>query len=152
MEIACHAPSTKIDSHRARYFPLGLPTLAAQDHVVRRVSSVSRFTRSSKLSNRTSPSSKRSIRGIRLQKPLRKSHATGYFNWRNGSPREHRSKTDRLEPACQKPTSDAESWAPFSPITSELPTTHSETYRDASNTPTLASLNYLSDLVRPRGM
>jgi hypothetical protein len=36
----------------------------------------------------------------------RKSHATGYFNWRNGIPREHRSKTDRLEPAaCQKPTS-----------------------------------------------
>src|ERR1700686_1274115 len=76
----------KIDSHRARYFPLGLPTLAAPDHVVRRVSSVSRFTRSSKLSNRTSHFSKRSIRGIRLHRLLRKSHAAGYFNWRKWHP------------------------------------------------------------------
>jgi hypothetical protein len=87
-------------------FPLGLPTLAAQDHVVRRVNSVSRFTRSSKLSNRTSPFGKRSIRGIRLHTLLRKSHATDFFNWQNGIPRERRSETDRLEPAaCQKPVS-----------------------------------------------
>jgi hypothetical protein len=32
-EIACHAPGTKIDSHRARYFPLGLPILSAGGHV-----------------------------------------------------------------------------------------------------------------------
>jgi hypothetical protein len=105
-EIACHASGTEIDSHRARYFPLGLPTLGAGGHVVRRVNSVSRFTRSSRLSNRTSPSSKRSIRGIRLHRLLRKSRAIDYSNWRNGVPREHRSKTDGSEhAACQKPTS-----------------------------------------------
>jgi hypothetical protein len=95
-EIACHAPGTKIDPHRARYFPLWLPTLGATDLVARRVNSISRFTRSSKLSNRASPCSKRSIRGIRLPRLLRKSRATDYFNWRNGIPREHRSKFDRL--------------------------------------------------------
>ena len=50
-KTACHAPGTKIDRHRARHFPLGLPTPGAGDHVVRRVNSVSRCTRSSKLSN-----------------------------------------------------------------------------------------------------
>jgi hypothetical protein len=72
----------------ARYFPLGLSPLGARDHVVRRVNSVSRFTRSSKRSNRTSPCSKRSIHGTRLHKLLLKSRATDYFNWRNGMPRE----------------------------------------------------------------
>jgi len=86
--------------------PSGYPTLGAGDHVVRRVNSVSRFTRSSKLSNRTSPCSKRSIRGIRLHRLLRKSRATDYSNWRSGMPREHRSMTDLLEHgACQRPTS-----------------------------------------------
>src|SRR5882762_11117744 len=99
-EIAGHAPGTKIDLHRARYFPLGLPTLGEGDHVVRRVNSVSPFTRSSKLSNRTSPCNKRSIRGIRLHRLWRKSRATDYFSWRNGMPREHRSKTDRSEHAA----------------------------------------------------
>jgi len=59
------------------------------------VSSVLRFTRSSKLSNLTSRCTKRFIRGIRLHRLSRKSLATDYFNWRNGMPREHRSKTDR---------------------------------------------------------
>jgi hypothetical protein len=99
--LAGHAPGTKIYLHRARYFPLGLPTLDARDHVVRRVNSVSRFTRSSRLSNRTSPCSKRSIRGIRLHKLLRKSRATDHFNWRDGVPREHRSKTDGSEHAAR---------------------------------------------------
>jgi hypothetical protein len=94
-EIACHAHGTKIDPHRARYFPLGLPILGVGDRVVRRVNSVLHFTRSSKLSNRTSPCSKPSIRGIRLHKLWQKSRASDYFNWRNGIPREHRSKTDR---------------------------------------------------------
>jgi hypothetical protein len=58
----------KLTPHRARYFPLGLPTLGVGDPVVPRVNSVSRSTRSSKLSNRKSPCSKRSIRGIRLHK------------------------------------------------------------------------------------
>ena len=71
--------------------PSRLPTLGARGRVVRRVNSVSRFTRSRKPSNRTSPCSKRSIRGIRLHRLLRKSHATDYCNWRNGMPREHRS-------------------------------------------------------------
>jgi hypothetical protein len=65
-----------------------LPTLGVGDLVVRRVNSVSRFTRSSKRSNRTSPCSKRSIHGTRLHKLLLKSRATDYFNWRNGMPRE----------------------------------------------------------------
>src|SRR5215469_5178996 len=104
-EITGHVTSTKIDSHRSRYFPLGLPTLGARDHVVRRVNSVLRFTRSSKLSNRNSRFSKRFIRGIRLQKLLRKTRAPDYINWRHGVPREHRSKVDRLgRAACQKPT------------------------------------------------
>ena len=94
-EIVCHAPGTKIDPHRARYFTLGLPILGVGDRVVRRVNSVLHFTRSSKLSNRTSPCSKLSIRGIRLHKLWQKSRASDYFNWRNGIPREHRSKTDR---------------------------------------------------------
>ena len=55
----------KNDPHRLQYFPLGLPALSPGDHLVRRVNSVSRFIRSSKLSNRTSPWCKRSIRGIR---------------------------------------------------------------------------------------
>jgi len=76
----------KIDSHRARYFPLGLPTLGARGHIVRRVNLVSRFTRSSRPSNRTSPSSKRFIRGIRLHRLLQKSRAIDYSNWRNGVP------------------------------------------------------------------
>src|SRR5271165_5402518 len=95
-EIACNAPGTKIDSHRARYFPLGLPVLGAGGHVVRRVNSVSRFTRSSRPSNRNSPCSKRSIHGIRLHRLLRKSPANDYLNWRNGVPREDPSKTDGL--------------------------------------------------------
>src|SRR5215831_21124684 len=82
-EIACHAPGTKNDTRWARYFPLGLPTLGATDHVVRHVNSVSRFTTSSKPSNRNSPWSKRSIPGIRLHRPLRKSRAADYFNWRS---------------------------------------------------------------------
>ena len=44
------------------------------------VNSVSRFTRSSKLSKRISPCSKRSLRGTKLHKPSRKSRATDYFN------------------------------------------------------------------------
>jgi hypothetical protein len=79
--------------------PFRLLILGGGDHVVRRVNSVSRFTRSSKLSNRTSPCGKRSIRGIRLHKPGRKSHVSDCFNWQNGAPREHRSKTD--PPASQ---------------------------------------------------
>jgi hypothetical protein len=79
----------KIDSHRARYFPLGLPTLGARGHIVRRVNLVSRFTRSSRPSNRTSPSSKRFIRGIRLHRLLQKSRAIDYSNWRNGVPTKH---------------------------------------------------------------
>jgi hypothetical protein len=53
-KLLVNASGTEIDSHRARYFPLGLPTLGAGGHIVRRVNSVSRFTRSSRLSNRTS--------------------------------------------------------------------------------------------------
>jgi Transposase DDE domain len=93
-KIAYHAPGTKIDPHWARYFPLGLPTLGVRDHVVRRVNSVSRFTRSRKLSNRTSPYCKRFIRGMKLHMPWRKSRATDHFNWHNSVPREHRFKTD----------------------------------------------------------
>jgi len=120
-KIAYHVPGTEIDPHRVRYFLLGLPTLGAEDHVVRRVNSVSRFTRSRKLSNRSSPCGKRSIRGIRLHVLWRKSRATDHFNCRNGVPREHCFKTDRSEcAACQKPTSMA-SWALSSPVTSELP-------------------------------
>src|SRR5258705_1430301 len=70
---AIAAPGTEIDPHRARYFPLWLPTFDAKDHVVRRVNSVSHFTRSSKLSNRTSPCGKRSVRGIRLHRLEEKS-------------------------------------------------------------------------------
>jgi hypothetical protein len=66
-EMDSHSPDTKIDPHWARDFPLGLHTLGSWDHVVRHVNSVSRFTRSRKLSNRTSPCGKRSIRGIRLR-------------------------------------------------------------------------------------
>jgi len=44
------------------------------------VNSVSRFTRSSKLSKRISPCCKRSLRGTKLHKPSRKSRATDYFN------------------------------------------------------------------------
>ena len=87
----------KIDPHRARYFPLGIPTRGARDHVARHVNSVSRFTRSSKLSNRTSPCSKRSVRGIRLHKLLRKGRASDYFKWQNGIPAEHRFRTARSE-------------------------------------------------------
>src|SRR5579871_2553635 len=93
-KIAYHAPGTKIDPHWARYFPLGLPTLGVRDHVVRRVNSVSRFTRSRKLSNRTSPYCKRFIRGMKLHMPWRKSRATDHFNWHNSVPREHHFKTD----------------------------------------------------------
>jgi hypothetical protein len=103
-EIACHTPGAKIDSHRARYFPLRLRTLRARDHIVSRVSSLSRCTRSSTLSNRTSACSEPSIRGIRLHRLLRKSReattAIGEMaclvNIAPGRP----------EPAiCQKPTS-----------------------------------------------
>ena len=92
---SCHTPGTKISPHRARYFPLGLPTLGAADQVLRPVNSVSRFTRSSKLSNRTSPLKKHCIRGIRLHKLWQRSRASDYSNWRNGMPCEHRSKADR---------------------------------------------------------
>jgi hypothetical protein len=76
--------------------PLGVAqrTLGGGDHLVRPVNSVSRFTRSSKLSNLTSPCNKLSIRGIRLHELWRKSCATGPFNWRNGVRLEHRSGTD----------------------------------------------------------
>src|ERR1700747_1353187 len=50
-EIACHPPPKKIDPHRARYFPLGLPTLGVEDHVVRPVNSVSRFAKSPGINN-----------------------------------------------------------------------------------------------------
>ena len=86
-------------SYRMRW-QIELVTLGAGDHVVLRVNSVSRFTRSSKLSSRTSPCSKRSIRGIRLHKLLRKSRATDYFNWRNGVPGEHRSKDRPIGTCC----------------------------------------------------
>ena len=82
-----------------------LLTLGAKDHVVRRVNSVSHFTRTSKLSNRTSPCSKRSIRGIRLHGLLRKNRnrPLQLAKWHA---REHRFKTDRSERAAyQKPTS-----------------------------------------------
>ncbi len=49
------------------------------------MNSVSLFTRSSKLSNRTSPCDKPYIRGIRLPRLSRKSRASDYFNWRNDS-------------------------------------------------------------------
>ncbi len=104
-----------------------LVTLGAGDHVVLRVNSVSRFTRSSKISNRNSPCSKRSIRGIRLHKLLRKSRATDYFNWRNGVPREHRSK-DRPIGTCYPSEAGlyAESWAPSTPVTVAVGTTMCE--------------------------
>jgi hypothetical protein len=49
------------------------------------VNSVSRFTKSRKLSNLTFHYNKRSIRGIRLRKLSRKSHASDHFNWRNAT-------------------------------------------------------------------
>jgi hypothetical protein len=101
--------------------PSGYRTLGAGGHVVRRLNSVSRFTRSSGRSNPISPSSKRSIRGIRLHRRLRKSRAIDYSNWRNGVPRERGSDTDRSEHAgCQKPTS-MPNRGPSSSQTSELP-------------------------------
>jgi hypothetical protein len=60
--------------------PSGCSLSAPWDHAVRRVNSASRFTRSSKLSNRIFPCSKRSLRGTKLHKPSRKSRATDYFN------------------------------------------------------------------------
>jgi hypothetical protein len=84
MKLSHVRGSLQIDPHRARYFPLGLLTPGAGDHVVRRVNLVLRFTRSSRLLNRTSPCRKHSIPRIRLQKLLWKTHATDYFNWRNG--------------------------------------------------------------------
>jgi len=78
---------------------------SAEDHIVRPVNSVSRCTRSSKLSNLTFPCNERSIRGIRLHKLLRKSRVNDRSNWRNGLACEHRFKTERSQrPACQKPT------------------------------------------------
>jgi hypothetical protein len=120
-EIASHSPDTKIDPHRARPFPLGLCTLGRSDHIVHRGNSVSRFTRSRKLSSRTSPSSRRSIRGIRLHMLWRKSRAADNFNWQNGVRREHRFKTQSLG-TCRLSEADlnAESSAGSSPITSEL--------------------------------
>jgi hypothetical protein len=48
-------PGTKIDPRWVRYFPLAPPTVGVGDRSVRPVNSVSCFTRSSKLSNLTSP-------------------------------------------------------------------------------------------------
>src|ERR1700722_4023824 len=72
-EIACHTPGAKIDSHRARYFPLRLRTLRARDHIVSRVGSLSRCTRSSTLSSGTTEGIGAAIRGIRIHMLLRKS-------------------------------------------------------------------------------
>ena len=80
-KIACHAPSAEIDSHRARYFPLGLgPTLGAKDHVVRRVNSVSHFTRSSKLSNRHLSLQQTLYSWNDIAQALAEGPASDYFN------------------------------------------------------------------------
>jgi hypothetical protein len=95
--------AAKLVNHARGRFPLGRTTLGAGDHGVCAVNSVSRWTRYGRLSNRTFLCSKRFIRGIRLHRLLRKSRASDYFNWRNGTPSNHRSKTDRSEhAACQK--------------------------------------------------
>jgi hypothetical protein len=105
-KFASHSLDAKIDQHWARDFPLGLRTLGTWDHVVRHANLVSRFTRSSKLSNHLSHYSKPFIRGIRLRVLWRKSRATDDFNWQNGVPREHRFKTDRSKRGgFQQPTS-----------------------------------------------
>ncbi len=117
--------STKTDAHRARYFPLGLHTLGVGDHVVRRVNSVSRFTKSSRQSNHTFPCSKHCIRGIRLHKLLRKGRATDYFNWCNEISREYcarptgagcLSEADLYADSCDRPTSSCGS-SPASRVT-----------------------------------
>jgi len=84
-----HVPKHDDRSSRAWLYGKLLVTLLAQKlmRIGRDISpsghvnSVSRCTRSSKLSNLTSPSNKRYIRGIRLHKLWRKSRATDYFNW-----------------------------------------------------------------------
>jgi Transposase DDE domain len=58
--------------------PSGYPL--AEGHLARRVNSASRFIRSSKLSNRTSPCSKRSIRGTTSLRLWQKGGASDYFN------------------------------------------------------------------------
>jgi len=65
----------------------------AGDRVVPRVSSVLRFISSSRLSNHTTPYSKRCIREMTLSRLLRKIRVTDYFKSRNSMPREHRLST-----------------------------------------------------------
>src|SRR5260370_7329851 len=84
-EIARRAAHTEGNPHRARYFPLGLPSLD-QDYLVRGVNSVLPSIRSSTRSNRIFPCRKPSVRGVRLREPSPKSPAAGYFQIVNRMP------------------------------------------------------------------
>ena len=68
-ETARRAAGTEIDPHWERCFPLGPPTLAVEDHVVRGVNLALPFTSSSKPSSHTFPCGRLAHRGIRLREP-----------------------------------------------------------------------------------
>jgi hypothetical protein len=86
---------------------------------VRRMNSVSHFTRYSKLSTASLLAANALLVESDCIKLWRKSRASDYFNWRNSIPCEHRFKADRNE-VSPEGDFDAELCAPSSSITLEL--------------------------------